>query len=227
MLDLRHQHALSFLSGHLGDPLELELLQAFVVLELSPQLLQPLFLVAELTLAAVEVLALAVEVFLFLEQALFDLLRLCPVLPGFLFGGGADLDRLLLGFEQLFLGLSLRLGHDLLRLGCDSASAVAGPPLEVQIRGADANQEGRHQCWYEDVSRHVTCTSCIRLSKCGTVLEGAGQRPVPRWVGSMTGDAPAPRVESNFRRPGHPAAPPARPGRQRGRCLKETLAAAA
>jgi len=41
------------------------------------------------------------------------LLRLHPVLPGFLFGGGADFDRLLLGFQQLFLGLGFGLGERL------------------------------------------------------------------------------------------------------------------
>ena len=61
-----------------------------------------------ITLGPAEILALAVEVLFFLQKALFDLLRLRPVLPGFLFGGGADLDRFLFGLQQLLFGLRVR-----------------------------------------------------------------------------------------------------------------------
>src|ERR1700719_325798 len=74
LLDFRHQNAGGFLAGHLRDPLELELLQALVVFELSFQLVESLLLVAELPLPAGEVLVLMVEVLLFLEKTLFDLL---------------------------------------------------------------------------------------------------------------------------------------------------------
>ena len=107
MLYLGHQDALGLLARHVGDPLELLFLLAVAFLELRFDVVERLLLVAQLPLAAVEVLPLAVEVLLFLKKSLFDLLRLCPVLAGFLFGGGADFDGFLFGFEQLFLGLRL------------------------------------------------------------------------------------------------------------------------
>src|SRR2546430_14792080 len=87
LLHLGHQDALGFLSRHVGDALKLSFLLAIALLELSLDIVQRLLLVGQVALATVEVLALAVEVLLFLEKTLFDLLRLSPVLAGFLFGG--------------------------------------------------------------------------------------------------------------------------------------------
>src|SRR4029077_10238102 len=74
LLDLCHQDTLSLLARHVGDALKLLFLLAVGVLELGPDLVQPLLPVGELTLPPVEILAFAIEVFLLLEKALFDLL---------------------------------------------------------------------------------------------------------------------------------------------------------
>src|SRR5439155_26451377 len=74
LLDLCHQDALSLLSRHVGDALELFLLLAIALLELGLDVVKHLLLVAQLPLTAVEILGLAIEVLLFLEKSLFDLL---------------------------------------------------------------------------------------------------------------------------------------------------------
>ncbi len=56
LLDLRHQDALGFLPGHVGDALQLELLLVRALLELGLDVVERLLLVAELALGAVEVL---------------------------------------------------------------------------------------------------------------------------------------------------------------------------
>src|SRR5205807_9029413 len=97
LLHLGHQDSLGFLPRHVGDALELSLLLAIALFELRLDVVQPFLLVRHLALAPVQVLALAVEVFLLLKKTLFDLLRLRAILAGLLFGGGPDLDRLLFG----------------------------------------------------------------------------------------------------------------------------------
>ena len=122
-----------------------------------------LLLVAQLALAAVEVLALAVEVLFLLKQSLFDLLRLRAVLTGFLFGGGADLDGLLFGLEQLLLGLRLRFQECLLRLGLEHVASVGLAPAEEDVSNPDADDDGhrchRHEQDENEIERHVTSTS--------------------------------------------------------------------
>jgi len=71
---LAHQDALGLLARHVRDALELLLLLLVGIVELRPDLVQPLLPVAELALSPAEVLGLAVEVFLLLEKTLFDLL---------------------------------------------------------------------------------------------------------------------------------------------------------
>src|SRR5216684_8989871 len=156
------------------------------VFELGSNLVERLLLAAELALASVEILTLAVEVLFLLKKALFDLLRLCPIFAGFLFGGGADLDRFLLGFQQLLLGLRFGLGESLLGFGFDDAGAIAAAALNDQVSRAKAREECHHQCRYEDVDRHVTCTSCIRYVKV-RFLRRRHDPVVREWVGSMTG----------------------------------------
>src|SRR5713226_9402049 len=172
LFDLAHQDALSLLPRHVGDALKLLLLLAIGVLELGLDIVQPLLLAAELALPTVEVLALPVEVLLLLEKALFDLLRLDPVLPGLLLGGGANFDGLLFGLQQLLLGLGFGLRERHLGLGLEGAGPVALAVPENQVRHPKAGEECHHGCHekqYVDVDRHVTCTSFIRLSKCGSI----------------------------------------------------------
>ena len=65
---------MGFLAAHLGHPLQLELLLALDLFELRSELVEALLLVGELALASSQILVLTVEVLLFLEKALFDLL---------------------------------------------------------------------------------------------------------------------------------------------------------
>ena len=171
LLHLGHQDSLGFLPRHVGDALELSLLLAIALFELAVQyggaelrldVVQPFLLVRHLALAPVQVLALAVEVFLLLKKTLFDLLRLRAILAGLLFGGGPDLDRLLFGLQELFLGLGFRLEHRLLGLELQDMTPIALPALEQHVSHPKASGEGHHchsKKQYVDVDRHVKCTS--------------------------------------------------------------------
>ena len=144
LLDLAHQDSRGFLPGHVGDPLKLLLLLLIGLFELSLDLVLRLLLIAELALTLAEILGLAVEVLLFLKKALFDLLRLSPVLPGLLFGGGADLDRFLLGFQKLLFGLRFGLGKRLLGFDLQRAAPIALPAAKEQIRHSKAGKKCHH-----------------------------------------------------------------------------------
>src|SRR4029077_12638773 len=173
LLDLGHQDALGFLARHVGDALELALLLAIALFELCLDVVQRLLLVRELALAAIEVVGLAVEVFLFLEKALFELLRLNPILSGLLFGGRPDLDSLFLGLQELLLGRGFGVSDRLLSLELQVVTPVALAALEEEVNHPGADGEGQ-QCHRKEQNenvekRHVTCTSLIRLSKCVTM----------------------------------------------------------
>jgi hypothetical protein len=62
LLDIRHQDSSSFLARHVGDALELLLLLADRIVELSPYVVERLLSGYELALAPVDVLGLAIEV---------------------------------------------------------------------------------------------------------------------------------------------------------------------
>ena len=115
-----------------------------------------------------------------MEKALFDLLRLRPILAGFLFRCGADPDPFFLGLQDFLFGRSFGFQDSLVGLGfqsrgcrCSLAVGDPFPPAQDHIRdpesGQDCHHGHPHEKQYGDVDRHLTCTSCIRMSKCGTI----------------------------------------------------------
>ena len=165
LFELAHEDAGGLGPGHVGDALQFDqaLLEGFV--ELRAELVELLFALAQPGLPAAELIGLAVEVLLLLEEPLLELEGLGLGLSSFALGLGPDLDRGFLGLEQPLLQRRLDLRLDLrpergLVDGRRGGRLVSHQQVDDCCARGDPDDRGKRA---EQNDLHVVVSPLIRL----------------------------------------------------------------